>query len=167
MVTPKQIQRLAETELMRAGVEARRISRQLLWKAISVLVGILALVMLSLAAFYALSNAIGDVYAALVVGGALSALTLLTLFIANRPPSRAEQMERDMALRAVEEARDDLQRDFDDMEGRVDNLTGDFLGLFKGSKSAPLINLGLTLLAILSPSLRRFILPFINRNGRG
>lgn len=163
MISPKQIQRLLEAEVARAMVEARRAGQQIKWTAIAILIGIMTLVMLSLAVFYALSAAVGPIYAALIVGVGLAALTLLCLYIAGRQPTRGEQMERDMTLRAVEEARDDIQRDFDELGDRFDNLSDDVSGLFKGSKNLPLLDLGLTLLAALSPSLRRFILPFISR----
>jgi hypothetical protein len=158
------MRRLAEAEYLRIETEARKLTQRFAWTAISILIGFLALAMLALAVFFALANAYGNTLAALIVGGALALLALASILFAQRKPSRAALLEADLINRNVEDARRELQRDLAAFEKRVDDLSFGLLSLLKGSAGTlPIVTLVLGLLAAVSPSLRRIIMPILKK----
>jgi hypothetical protein len=158
------MRRLAEAEYLRVEMEARRMTQRFVWTAISILVGFLALAMLSLAVFYALASLYGYTLAALIVGSVLAVLALASILYANRKPSRAALLEADLVARNIEDARRELQRDLATFEKRIDDLSFGLLGLLKGSAGTlPIVTLVLGLLAAVSPSLRRLIMPILKK----
>jgi hypothetical protein len=158
------MRRLAEAEYLRIEMEARRLAQRYVWTGISILIAFLALTMLSLAVFYELSSLYGDTLAALIVGVVLTALALASILYARRP-SRAALLEADLVNRNIEDARRELQRDLAAFEKRVDDLSFGLLSLFKGSAGTlPIVTLVLGLLAAISPSLRRIIMPILKKD---
>ncbi|HEX7777254.1 MAG TPA: phage holin family protein [Parvibaculum sp.] len=158
------MRRLAEAEYLRIEMEARRLTQRMLWTVVSVLVALLALTMLALAVFFALASLYGNTLAALLVGAALSVLALASILYARRKPSRATTLEADLVARTVEDARREVQRDLAAFEKRIDDLNFGLLGLLKGSAGTlPIVTLVLGLLAAVSPSLRRFIMPILKK----
>lgn len=159
------MRRLAEAELQRAELEARRLARRAGWIGIGLLFAGLAITMLTLAGFLALSEVYGYTWAAAISGTALVLLALISLVIGNQKhQGRAAQLEMQLANRSVEDARREIRRDFDIIEKRLDELSMGLLGLFKGSTSnLPILTLILGAVAALSPALRQIIMPFLKR----
>lgn len=159
------MRRLAEAEYLRVEMEARRLARRCVWTGISILIAFLALIMLSLAVFYELSSLYGDTLAALIVGVVLTVLALASILYARRQPNRAALLEADLVNRNIEDARRELQRDLAAFEKRVDDLSFGLLSFFKGSAGTlPIVTLVLGLLAAVSPSLRRIIMPILKKD---
>jgi len=159
------MRRLAEAELLRAELEARRLARRAAWVGVGILFAALAVIMLTVAAFLALSEIYGLTWAAAITGMGLVLLALISLLLAShRQQGRAARLEMELANRAVEDARREIRRDFDVLEKRLDDLSMGLLGLFKGSTSnLPILTLVLGAVAAVSPALRRFIMPFLKR----
>jgi len=73
MIDPTpQIRKLAEAELFRAELEARRLARKLSLVGIAVFIALFALTMLVIAGFLALSEIYGYPLGALITGGVLA-----------------------------------------------------------------------------------------------
>ena len=159
------MRRLAEAELLRAELEARRFARRATWIGLGALLVALAVIMLVVAAFLALAEIYGSTWSAAIVGGALVLLAALAIFLGTqKSQGRAARLEMELANRSVEEARREIRRDFDLIEKRLDELSMGVLGLVKGSAgNLPIVTLILGALAALSPSLRRIILPFLRK----
>ncbi|MFN3626262.1 phage holin family protein [Parvibaculum sp.] len=166
MIDPTpQVRKLAEAELFRAELEARRLARRLSLVGIAVFIAFFALVMLVIAGFLYLAEIYGYPLGALITGGSLSALAFIALAIAGRGLSRADKLELELANRAIAEARADVKREFDAIERTLNDLTLGVLGLMKGSSgSLPLITIIVGALAALSPGLRRFLMPFLRKD---
>jgi hypothetical protein len=166
MIDPTpQVRKLAEAELFRAELEARRLARRLSLVGIAVFIAFFALVMLVIAGFLYLAEIYGYPLGALITGGSLSALAFIALAIAGRSLSRADKLELELANRAIAEARADVKREFDAIERTLNDLTLGVLGLVKGSSgSLPLITIIVGALAALSPGLRRFLMPFLRKD---
>jgi len=113
---------LAEAELLRARAGARSLVKQSLFQVVAVLLGLGGLLMLAVAAFLALSEAFGALYAALLVGGVLFSLALLLVLLA-RPLSRSADLAA--AERASQQARHDLRSDTEALQTVVRVLSGD------------------------------------------
>ena len=157
------VRRLAEAELYRAELEARRVARQFLWMGCALLIVALAVIMLTVSGFLALSEVYGPTIGALATGGILLALAFAALLFAAKKPGRTAELELQLADEQIARARTDLRRDFDNIERSLDEMTMGLLSLLKGSAGKlPLISLILSALAALSPALRRFIHPIIN-----
>jgi uncharacterized membrane protein YqjE len=169
--TSAKLRRLAEVELMRAEIEARRVARRALWTGVAVLVGLLALAMLSLALFIALANAYGNLNAALIVGGALAVLAVAALVYAMQAPGRTAELEREILARSIEDAREDLREDFEELEDRFDKVTEGLARFLKGdaapqglgaaSGNLAAITMILSAISALSPTLRKYIQPLL------
>jgi len=159
------MRRLAEAELLRAEIEARRLARRASWVAVGVLFAALALIMLTIAVFLALAEIYGFTWSAAITGMGLVLLALISLLLAShKQQGRAARFEMELANRAVEDARREIRRDFDIFEKRLDELSMGLLGLFKGSTAnLPILTLILGAIAAVSPALRRFIMPFLKR----
>jgi uncharacterized membrane protein YqjE len=166
MIDPTpQVRKLAEAELYRAELEARRLARCLFLVGIAVFIAFFALVMLVVAGFLYLAELYGYPLGALATGGALVLLAFIALVFAGREPGRADKLELELANRAIAEARADVKRDFDAIERTLNDLTLGVLGLVKGSSgSLPLITIIIGALAALSPGLRRFLMPFLRKD---
>lgn len=166
MIDPTpQVRKLAEAELFRAELEARRLARRLSLVGIAVFIAFFALVMLVIAGFLYLAEIYGYPLGALITGGSLAALAFIALAIAGRGLSRADKLELELANRAIAEARADVKREFDAIERTLNDLTLGVLGLVKGSSgSLPLVTIIVGALAALSPGLRRFIMPFLRKD---
>lgn len=166
MIDPTpQVRKLAEAELYRAEIEARRLARRLFLAGIAVFIAFFALVMLVIAGFLYLAELYGYPLGALITGGALVLLAFIALVFAGREPGRADKLELELANRAVAEARADVKREFDAIERTLNDLTLGVLGLVKGSSgSLPLITIIIGALAALSPGLRRFLMPFLRKD---
>jgi|ThiBioDrversion2_1041553.scaffolds.fasta_scaffold71964_1 hypothetical protein len=159
------IRRLAEAELYRAELEARRAVGRLAWVGAAMLIAAIALVMLVMAAFLALSQLYGPTLAALITGAGLLVLAMAALLLARRPPSRADRLEMEIANRTITEARHEIRRDFEQFERRLDQLSMGVLGLIKGSSAhLPVLTVILGALAAFSPALRRIIMPFLKKD---
>jgi uncharacterized membrane protein YqjE len=166
MIDPTpQVRKLAEAELYRAELEARRLARRLMLIGIAVFIAFFALVMLVISGFLYLSELYGYPLGALITGGVLVVLSFIALAIAGRQPNRADKLELELANRAIAEARADVRREFDAIERTLNDLTLGILGLVKGSSgSLPLITIVIGAIAALSPALRRFLMPFLRRD---
>lgn len=169
--TTVKLRRLAEVELMRAEVEARKVARRVLWTSVAVLVGLLALAMLSFAVFLALANAYGNLNAALIVGGALAVLAAAALVYAVQAPGRTAQLEGEILARSIEDARADLRDDIEELEERFDQVTGGLARFLKGDRepqglgatnaNLAAITMILSAISALSPTLRKYIQPVL------
>ena len=169
--TAAKLRRLAEVELMRAEIEARKAARRVLWSAVAVLIGLLALVMLSLALFLALADAYGNLNAALIVGGALTVLAVAALVYAMQAPSRTAKLESEILARSIEDARENLREDFEELEDRFDQVTDGLARFLKGNDeqkglgaangNMAAITMILSAIAALSPTMRRYIQPLL------
>ena len=166
MIDPTpQVRKLAEAELYRAELEARRLARRLMLIGIAVFIAFFALVMLVISGFLYLSELYGYPLGALITGGVLVILSFIALAVAGRQPNRADKLELELANRAIAEARADVRREFDAIERTLNDLTLGILGLVKGSSgSLPLITIVIGAIAALSPALRRFLMPFLRRD---
>ncbi|MBX3504043.1 MAG: phage holin family protein [Parvibaculum sp.] len=166
MIDPTpQVRKLAEAELYRAELEARRLARRLMLVGIAVFIAFFAVVMLVIAGFLYLSELYGYPLGALITGGALVLLAFIALAFAGREPGRADKLELELANRAIAEARADVRREFDAIERTLNDLTLGILGLVKGSSgSLPLITIVVGAIAAMSPALRRFLMPFLRRD---
>lgn len=160
------MRRLAEAELLRAELEARHLARRAAWIGVGALLAALAIIMLVVAAFLALSEIYGPTWGAAIVGGGLVILAFAAILIGgHRSQGRAARLEVELANRAVDDARRELRRDFDLLERRLDELSMGVLSLIKGSASnLPFVTLILGALAALSPGLRRIIMPFLKKD---
>jgi type VI protein secretion system component VasK len=169
----EKLRRLAEVELLRAEMEARRMAKRTLWIAIAVLVGILALINLSYGGFLILEARYGAIDAAFIVGGTLTVIAVITLFIAMRAPGRTAQLEAEILARSIQDARDDLREDMEALEHRFDQISSGLTQFLKGAKpgdsSGPgainanlaAVRMVLTALASASPALARYIQPIL------
>ena len=166
MIDPTpQVRKLAEAELYRAELEARRLARRLMLIGIAVFIAFFALVMLVISGFLYLSELYGYPLGALITGGVLVILSFIALAVAGRQPNRADKLELELANRAIAEARADVRREFDAIERTLNDLTLGILGLVKGSSgSLPLVTIVSGAIAALSPALRRFLMPFLRRD---
>lgn len=159
------VRKLAEAELYRAELEARRLARRLSLVGIAVFIALFALIMLVIAGFLALSEIYGYPLGALITGGALATLAFIALLFAAKAPGRADKLELELANRTIAEARAEVKRDFDLVERTLNDMTMGLLGLVKGgSGSLPLITIVIGALAALSPALRRFLMPFLRKD---
>lgn len=166
MIDPTpQIRKLAEAELYRAELEARRLARRLFLVGIAVFIALFAFIMLVIAGFLALSEIYGYPLGALIAGGGLTLLAFIALLAAAKAPGRADKLELELANRTIAEARTAVKRDFDTVERMLNDLTLGALGLVKGSTGTlPMITIIVGALAALSPALRRFIMPFLRKD---
>lgn len=163
--TPK-LRTLAEAELFRAELEAKRLANRLSLIGIAVFIALFAFIMLVVAGFLALSELYGYPLGALITGGALLLAAFVALGLAARKPSHADELELKLANLNIEAARADIRRDVDAMEKRFNDLTMGLLGLVKSSSSnMPMITIILGALAAMSPVLRKIIMPILNRDG--
>jgi hypothetical protein len=163
--TPK-LRTLAEAELFRAELEAKRLANRLSLIGIAVFIGLFAFIMLVIAGFLALSEQYGYPLGALITGGALLLAALLALGLASRKPSHAEDLEMQLANLNIEAARADIRRDVEALEKRFNDLSMGLLGMVRGTTSnMPMITIILGALAALSPVLRKIIMPILNRDG--
>lgn len=159
------VRKLAEAELYRAELEARRLARRLSLVGIAVFIALFAVVMLIVAGFLYLSELYGYPLGALITGGVLTALAFLALVFAAKAPGRADKLELELANRTVEQARAEVKRDFDVIERTLNDLTLGVLGLVKGGTgSLPIITIIVGAIAAMSPALRRFIMPFLRKD---
>ena len=163
------MRRLAEVEMLRAEIEARRIAKRIIWISIAILIGFLALGISSYALFLLLATHFGATNAAAILGGSLAFLALCALGIAFRKPGRTEQLEGEILARSIQDARDDLHEEFEAIENTINRFTGgvsNFLAggsLNLGGKNPNLavITMILSALAALSPTLKRYIQPIL------
>jgi hypothetical protein len=162
--TPK-VRKLAEAELYRAELEARRLARRLSLVGIAVFIALFAIVMLIVAGFLYLSEIYGYPLGALITGGVLTLLAFVALLFAARAPGRADRLELELANQAIVSARADVKRDCDTIERPLNDLTLGVLGLVKGGTgSLPLITIIIGAIAAMSPALRRFLMPFLRKD---
>lgn len=158
------VRKLAEAELYRAELEARRLARRLSLVGIAVFIALFAVTMLIVAGFLYLSELYGYPLGALITGGVLTLLAFIALLFAAKAPGRADKLELELANQAIASARAEVKRDFDLVEKTLNDLTLGVLGLVKGgSGSLPLITIIVGALAAMSPGLRKFIMPFLRK----
>lgn len=163
--TPK-LRTLAEAELFRAELEAKRLANRLSLIGIAVFLAIFAFTMLVIAGFLALSELYGYPLGALITGGALLFVAIVALGLAARKPSHADELEMKLANLNIEAARADIRRDVDALEKRFNDLSMGLLGMVRGTSSGmPMITIILGALAAMSPLLRKIIMPILNRDG--
>ncbi len=163
--TPK-LRTLAEAELFRAELEAKRLANRLSLIGIAVFLAIFAFTMLVIAGFLALSELYGYPLGALITGGALLFVTIVALGLAARKPSHADELEMKLANLNIEAARADIRRDVDALEKRFNDLSMGLLGMVRGTSSGmPMVTIILGALAAMSPFLRKIIMPILNRDG--
>lgn len=166
MIDPgPQIRRLAEAELYRVELGARRAVRRLFLLGIALFFALFAIIMLGIAGFFYLSDIYGAPLAALITGAVLVALAGIVLLFAGRAPGRADRLELEMAERAVTNARADVKRDFMAAERSLNDMTFGLLGLVRGSGgSLSLLSLIIGIIAAMSPGLRRFLMSFLRKD---
>ncbi|NIJ41542.1 hypothetical protein FHS78_001832 [Parvibaculum indicum] len=163
--TPK-LRTLAEAELFRAELEAKRLANRLSLVGIAVFLAIFAFTMLVIAGFLALSELYGYPLGALITGGALLFVAIVALGLAARKPSHADELEMKLANLNIEAARADIRRDVDALEKRFNDLSMGLLGMVRGTSSGmPMVTIILGALAAMSPFLRKIIMPILNRDG--
>ncbi|MAB14742.1 phage holin family protein [Parvibaculum sp.] len=163
--TPK-LRTLAEAELFRAELEAKRLANRLSLIGIAVFLAIFAFTMLVIAGFLALSELYGYPLGALITGGALLFVAIVALGLAARKPSHADELEMKLANLNIEAARADIRRDVDALEKRFNDLSMGLLGMVRGTSSGmPMVTIILGALAAMSPFLRKIIMPILNRDG--
>ncbi|MBO6668095.1 phage holin family protein [Parvibaculum sp.] len=159
------VRKLAEAELYRAELEARRLARRLSLVGIAVFIALFAVIMLIVAGFLYLSELYGYPLGALITGGVLTVLAFVALVFAARAPGRADRLELELANQTIAQARAEVKRDFDTIERTLNDLTLGVLGLVKGgSGSLPLITIIVGAIAAMSPALHRFIMPFLRKD---
>ena len=162
--TPK-LRTLAEAELFRAELEAKRLANRLSLIGIAVFLAIFAFTMLVIAGFLALSELYGYPLGALITGGALLFVAIVALGLAARKPSHADELEMKLANLNIEAARADIRRDVDALEKRFNDLSMGLLGMVRGTSSGmPMVTIILGALAAMSPFLRKIIMPILNRD---
>lgn len=162
--TPK-LRTLAEAELFRAELEAKRLANRLSLVGIAVFLAIFAFTMLVIAGFLALSELYGYPLGALITGGALLFVAIVALGLAARKPSHADELEMKLANLNIEAARADIRRDVDALEKRFNDLSMGLLGMVRGTSSGmPMVTIILGALAAMSPFLRKIIMPILNRD---
>ena len=171
--TSEKLRRLAEVEWLRAEVETRRLARRLLWTTIATCVGLLALAVLAYAGFLILAAQIGTIYAALVTGSVLALIAAIATVLAMRNPNRAQQLENEILTRAIEDAREDLRVEIQELEEQIKAVTSGITPLFvkklTDAETAVGNNLGnlaaivmiLKALGAMSPTLDRYIKPVL------
>jgi hypothetical protein len=159
------VRKLAEAELYRAELEARRLARRLSLVGIAIFIALFAVTMLIVAGFLYLSELYGYPLGALITGGVLTLLAFIALLFAAKPPGRADRLELELANQTIIQARAGVKRDFDVIERTLNDLTLGVLGLVKGgSGSLPLLTIIVGAIAAMSPALRRFIMPFLRKD---
>ncbi|WP_421865328.1 phage holin family protein [Parvibaculum sp.] len=159
------VRKLAEAELYRAELEARRLARRLSLVGIAIFIALFAITMLIVAGFLYLSELYGYPLGALITGGVLTLLAFIALLFAAKAPGRADRLELELANQTVIQARAGVKRDFDVIERTLNDLTLGVLGLVKGgSGSLPLLTIIVGAIAAMSPALRRFIMPFLRKD---
>lgn len=155
------VRKLAAAELHRAELEARRVGRRLVLVGIAAIITFIAVVMLTVSGFLALSDIYGYPIGALITAAVLAVVAAAALGLASRGPSRSRRLEIELANRNVAQARAEISNEFDEMDRKFNDMT---FGLFNlkgsgGGLSFTTILLGV--LAAVSPSLRNFILPLL------
>lgn len=159
------VRKLAEAELYRAELEARRLARRLSLVGIAIFIALFAVTMLIVAGFLYLSELYGYPLGALITGGVLTLLAFIALLFAAKAPGRADRLELELANQTIIQARAGVKRDFDVIERTLNDLTLGVLGLVKGgSGSLPLLTIIVGAIAAMSPALRRFIMPFLRKD---
>jgi len=161
------IRRLAEVELLRAEIEARRIVKRMIWIVIALLIGLLALSILSYGVYLFLAQQFDALSATLILGCGLTLLALCALGLAHRKLGRTEQLEAEILARSIEDARDDLNDDIEAIEKTISQVTSGFSHFTKSGSLNPddknanlaAMSLILSVLASLSPTLKRYIQP--------
>lgn len=167
MIDPgPRIRKLAEAELYRAELGARRAARRLFLVGIALFFALFAIIMLGIAGYFYLSEIYGAPMAALITGAVLVALAGIALLLAGRAPGRADRLELEMAEQAVANARADIKRELMEAERSLNNLTFGLLGLARGSggSSLSLLSLVIGILAATSPGLRRVLMSFLRKD---
>jgi len=155
------VRRLAEAERRRAELQSRQLVTSLAFYTLALFISIIALVMLSLAGFFALSATYGAPVAALIVGAALAVIAALIFYYAAHGAQSASRFELEKANHEIELARLAMEKDFSRLERDLDRMTLGLLGLIRGKTSTPLFTLLLGGLAAWSPTLRQLLLPFL------
>jgi len=155
------VRRLAEAERLRAELQSRQFVTRLVSYTLALLIGIVALIMLSLAGFFALSEAYGAPLAALIVGGALAFIAACAFYYAAHGAQNAGKFELEKANHEVELARLAMEKDFSRLEQDLDRMTLGLLGLIRGKTGTSLFTLLLGGLAAWSPTLRQLLMPFL------
>jgi hypothetical protein len=159
------VRKLAEAELYRAELEARRLARRLSLVGIAAFIALFAVTMLIVSGFLYLSELYSYPLGALITGCVLTVLALIALLLAAKAPGRADKLELELANRTVEQARAGVKRDFDVIERTLNDMTLGVLGLVKGGTgSLPMITIIVGAIAAMSPALRRFIMPFLRKD---
>lgn len=155
--TPK-IRALAEAELLRVELEARRAGQRAAWYGFAILVVAVGLVMLIVAAYAALAQLYGPTWGALMTAGGSFALALTALLIARKPPGRTETLEMQLAEQKIAMARAEIKRDIDEVERKFDDLAAAMTSIFRGAAAKhPTLSGVLGVIAALAPLLRMFI----------
>ncbi|MDE1173235.1 MAG: phage holin family protein [Parvibaculaceae bacterium] len=176
--------RLAEAELVRAELKARRAGTRLsLIIAASFIAG-LALIMLTASGYFALAGQFGSPLAALITAIVLALVALVVVLVASRKPGRAYELEMQLAEQEIERARLQarlnllqVEKAFGDLEKQFSSISRGISGLLGGTPAGdgkegiaggstlPLILLGLRALSAVSPALGRYIQPILRAIG--
>ncbi len=140
------LSRLAELEWMRAEIEARRLAQRALLTGVAAFIGLMALTAFAFAAYFFLAVPFGEAFAALIIGGVLTAISIAILALTVRAPGRTAQLESQLLERSIQDARADLRDGF---------------GGGSGSSNLAMIITVLTVLSALSPKLAAYIQPVL------
>ncbi|MGV8998256.1 MAG: phage holin family protein [Parvibaculaceae bacterium] len=164
------IKRLAEVELLRAEIKARRAARRAAIFSVGVFAGAIAFFFLTYGTFLWGAERYGAINTAFVMGGVLFAIATAAIVFAMLAPRRTDEIEGEFLARAIAEARDDLRDDLDALEDRFDKVSNRLGKLLDGPKAADGSSSGFSLAtAILvlsaigaaSPTLNRYIQPIL------
>jgi|GEM_PF-1322577 len=167
--TSTKIRRLAEVEMMRAELKARRAGKRVLVIAIGVIIGAFALIFLTYGTFLWGAAHFGAVETAMTMGGTLLVIAAIAIAYATLSPSRADEIESELLVHAIEEARNDVRADLDALEARFDKVSGGLAKMIDGRKeegaNGPVnlatITLLLSAIGAASPTLNRYIQPIL------
>lgn len=168
--TSTKIRRLAEVEMLRAEIKARRVARRALIISAGVIAGGIAIVFLSYGSFLWLAERYGAINAAMSIGGALLAIAASAIAYSLVGPGRREELESEILNRAIEEARDDLRVDIEALETSFNKVSSGLAKFIDGRKenepasgnvNLAMIAMVLSAIGAVSPTLNRYIQPIL------
>ncbi|MES1991645.1 MAG: phage holin family protein [Pseudomonadota bacterium] len=170
--TSIKLKRLAEVEMLRAEIKARRAGRRLLISGVGLVAGVFALVFLTYGIFLWGAERFGAISTAMSIGSTLLAIAICAIAVALVGPGRSEEIESELVKHAIDKARNDLQRDIDALEDRFERVSSGLANLIDGRKAGEsngaggninlaAITMVLSAAGAMSPTLNRYIQPIL------
>ena len=167
--TSTKLSRLAEVEMLRAEIKARRAARRIIIIAVGIIAGGIAIGFLTYGSFLWLAERYGAINAAVSIGAALFVVATSAFAVAMIGPNKRQLLEDDILNRAITEARGEVKEDFDELEKRFNQVSGHLAKLLGARKEGDtgnhsnLATITMILLAVgaVSPTLNRYIQPIL------